>query len=604
VLSLILYLASEKRNILHRLPITLSLIGSLACIYSLSTGLNLISWLMLCTIFLYALLLSIQELILFFGKGKLKLFLMALLMLFNATLLLWLHLDKIFLSTAKIHISIAQLTYMKQVAKELFTALAFLGKNNYELLFELLLLAFVPIIFAIKRRDKNIAKGSQLWANFLLSLILLLSGLSLFSLSCQGISLVDYLPIRLSTAGLPLPDHPRLSANKGLAKIMNQPFTPDYDKCYPQHRLKLDKEKAPKQIVYIIIESLKREYFLNHMPRTLSYCEKGLFFNNHYSSSNGTLSGLHSIFNGSTPLNAILQPPEIYSIILPHFLKKENYESYLLTPSFYVPTAPDWQQHLQLCELERVELSTIKVMDKLKELLQTQAPKLVCAYLYNTHFNYYYPEKEELLKPSLNPETNLFLMVPNQENLKLLTNRYTNAITHADRVLGEFFDWCEQENIFKDTCFIITGDHGESLGETGFMGHTSGPHISQFATIAAAVGAGFATERVEQATTHADLFPKIIKKIGINSEVNCESPSLGYPILQFDDSVFGRIIVRREDRMSIFATDLGRLKWLATLTSDYEIRDEVALLYGEDLGGLARQIAADVTFIRSRIGSE
>jgi hypothetical protein len=526
-------------------------------------------------------------------------------MLFNGALLLWLHLDKIFLSTAKIHISLAQITYMRQVAKEFFTALSFLGKNHYELLFELALLALIPVIFIFKRKSKVAPKTNQLWLNGVILTVLLLTGLSLFNLSCRDLSLINYLPIRLSTSGLPLPAHPKLANNEKLAKVMNRPFAPNYEKCYPAHGLNLNKEKAPKQVVYIIIESLKREYFLNHMPRTLKYCKEGLFFENHYSSTNGTLSGLHSIFNGSKPLNAMLQPPSVYALTLPPFLKSQGYETYLLTPNFDVPTATDWKHHLRLCELEKVEESTVNVMNKLKELLKTPEKKMICAYLYNTHFNYYYPLEEELLTPALPAETNLFLMVPTLENLSLLTNRYANAIAHADRVLGDFFQWCEAENIFETCSFVITGDHGESLGEAGFMGHTSGPHLSQYVTVAAAIGSGFAMEKVEEATTHADIFPKIIEKLGLSSEGAVGRASLGYPILQFDDSVFGRVIVRREDRMSIFDTDLGRLKWLATLTSDYEISGEMAKLYAEEgLEGLAQQIEDDGAFILREIGMD
>ena len=65
----------------------------------------------------------------------------------------------------------------------------------------------------------------------------------------------------------------------------------------------------------------------------------------------------------------------------------------------------------------------------------------------------------------------------------------------------------------------------------------------------------------------------------------------------------GRLIVRREDKVSIFDLTGNTLKWIITADENGEIRGKVADLYrGFDFKALGEQIAADRVFIKERIG--
>ena len=51
--------------------------------------------------------------------------------------------------------------------------------------------------------------------------------------------------------------------------------------------------------------------------------------------------------------------------------------------------------------------------------------------------------------------------------------RYLNALHYGDAVLGKFLEGLKTRRLFKETLFIIFGDHGEAFGQhTGNFGHT------------------------------------------------------------------------------------------------------------------------------------
>lgn len=52
--------------------------------------------------------------------------------------------------------------------------------------------------------------------------------------------------------------------------------------------------------------------------------------------------------------------------------------------------------------------------------------------------------------------------------------RYDSAMREMDEQIGRFVDDLKKRGLDKNTIIVLTGDHGESLGEHGLLGHTSG----------------------------------------------------------------------------------------------------------------------------------
>ena len=54
-----------------------------------------------------------------------------------------------------------------------------------------------------------------------------------------------------------------------------------------------------------------------------------------------------------------------------------------------------------------------------------------------------------------------------------LWNRYLNAASYVDSIIGEFIGELKRRNLYDGSVLIVTGDHGEEFGESGRFLHNS-----------------------------------------------------------------------------------------------------------------------------------
>lgn len=68
-------------------------------------------------------------------------------------------------------------------------------------------------------------------------------------------------------------------------------------------------------------------------------------------------------------------------------------------------------------------------------------------------------------------------------NATRVRETYWNAVSNADRRLGELIARLKAKGVWDDTVLIVTGDHGEELFEGGFLGHGHVIDNEQFETL-------------------------------------------------------------------------------------------------------------------------
>jgi len=61
----------------------------------------------------------------------------------------------------------------------------------------------------------------------------------------------------------------------------------------------------------------------------------------------------------------------------------------------------------------------------------------------------------------------------NDREIEALIALYDEEINYLDAKIGELIDWLKTENIFHNTLFILTADHGEHWGEQGLYSHVA-----------------------------------------------------------------------------------------------------------------------------------
>lgn len=605
---LLLFVSCRYCSVHFEMPLFLALLASSALCYQLPGSSGIPGWLLLLILAGGALLLALEHLLL--QLSRLCFFWP--LFFFNGWSVIWLYLDRMFYTVSKTHLSINHLKQIALIYDDLVEALHFAGKGYLILFAEALVFIFAVIPASVVLCRASMKVPRRFFRHSIVTLAVTLCVFLLialrFDFACAGLPVYEYLPLRLDLGTLPLPDHPALRNSAELRDLLYQPVLVDENRIYPQSHFAVKEGHKIPNLVMISVESLRRHEFNTIMPLSKAFAERGLWLQQHQSVTNISLSSFHSIFHSSFPINLPFSRHETEGIPFQQFLDKLGYKPHLVVSSNYqMQRSSFWESNLCQAQVAKHWQSTPAVLEKLFETLKQPGNKAIHAYLYNLHFNYFYPPEAELFKPVLPEDINLFLMQPDGDNLIGLRNRYANAAAFTDLVLAEFLAKAEVDGLFADTLFVIFGDHGESLGESGFITHATGPHHKQFEVAAFLIGAGVTPRMIDVPTTHADLLPIICDSMGVevkNTFGSALSQEKGWPILQLDESVSGRIIVRHRDYMSIFdLTADRRLKWLATLSNEFSIDTSVAGLYVADsFAELAKVIRADADFIKSRIG--
>jgi arylsulfatase A-like enzyme len=107
------------------------------------------------------------------------------------------------------------------------------------------------------------------------------------------------------------------------------------------------------------------------------------------------------------------------------------------------------------------------------------------------------------------------------DHLKLL---YEDMIYYNDHHLGRLVDRLKELNLFEETFFILTGDHGEAFGEHGFNSHGREPYdelirVPLIMKFPGAQESGCVSDLVQ----HIDIAPTILDQV-------CRWP--GHPMVQ------------------------------------------------------------------------
>lgn len=529
-------------------------------------------------------------------------------LLLNSFAIIYLFIDyRIYLIT-KTHISYKLVLELAQVFELVVDSSRHTGQKALMVVLECGIFCLFPFAGFVNA-DRNSFSRSMKKGFALISGILLLINLGVFTHICRNVPLVYFLPIRLELGNLPVPVHPAMANDKVLAKVLSQKIKVNEGRIYPSLSFVKKRDFKEKNIVFIVLESLRRKEFNRFMPFTGELAKDGLLMNSHYSTSNISASSFHSIFRSSFPVNLTFQNPAVSNkIVFEDFLQANGYETILLKASGYsaFPERMSWgKKSIELDIPDKAKNPAVLLNETLR-FLCAPGKKAIFVYLFNTHFNYYYPPEFEIHKPVLSENENLFLISPDALTLTKVENRYKNAVTYTDSVLAGFFKQAKENGIFESTVFVLFGDHGESLGESGFFAHATGPHRSQFEVPLLFVGGNVAKKEVHFPTSHSDLLPILCEQMDIQVNggwgSNLSAPR-EFPLLQIDESVTGRIIVRYKKFMSIFDLDLnGNLKWLATVSNDFTIDESVAELYlGKNFLKLKAQIECDIAFIKRSI---
>lgn len=123
-------------------------------------------------------------------------------------------------------------------------------------------------------------------------------------------------------------------------------------------------------------------------------------------------------------------------------------------------------------------------------------------------------------------------------------DRYRNALHYADEALGQLVRGLRSRGLYKDTLFVITGDHGQAFGQhDGNYGHTLFLYEENVRVpfLLVAPGLTEGAERVARVVGLVDTAPTVLDLLGV------EAPA-GYQ---------GRTMLDARSGLALFCTDYG-----------------------------------------------
>ncbi len=94
--------------------------------------------------------------------------------------------------------------------------------------------------------------------------------------------------------------------------------------------------------------------------------------------------------------------------------------------------------------------------------------------------------------------------------------RYAEEIMYADHWIGKLVEAADRQSGDRGTVALVTGDHGESMGEAGWFfqhGHSTTPDLARVPFIL--VAPGVERRRYETVVSHVDVAPTLLELAGL-----------------------------------------------------------------------------------------
>jgi membrane-anchored protein YejM (alkaline phosphatase superfamily) len=328
-----------------------------------------------------------------------------------------------------------------------------------------------------------------------------------------------------------------------------------------------------KNVVIIALDSWHYEIMDSIVsPNLYKFSRKGSLFTRHYSGSNGTRTGVFSMFFG---LPGVYWDDFIKTEISPVLINKfqEHLYDIKLFPSASLRNPPldknvfktvadqcdatkginAWQRDRNLTDNFMAYLRQRNKESKpfFSFLFYDSLHSMILPEGYNGPFKttWKYP-KYEVLGFGLEIDPEEFL------------NLYKNMLRYVDDLFGEVIAEMEAEGLMENTVIIVTGDHGQEFNDNqkGYWGHNGNFSDAQIRTPLIYYSADRHPEEYRHWTTHYDIVPTLMQDV-----LSVKNPSTDYSI--------GKSLFDQSDRSFVIVDSyiaLGIIDSLGTITNIYD----------------------------------
>lgn len=297
-------------------------------------------------------------------------------------------------------------------------------------------------------------------------------------------------------------------------------------------------QKGEKNVLMIVLDSWNPIVFDSiNMPRLSEFAKRSQRFNHHYSGSNGTRTGVFSIFFGLPGVYwADFEDQRVTPVLMDEF-GKQNYDVRLF-PSASLRNPPldknvfakyadqcfaskgsqAWERDVNLTNNFRSFIASrpadarpffsLLFYDSLHSMIEpsdsSYKPK------YPSEWSY---PKYELLDKNTDP-TNFF-------------NLYRNMAYYLDGIIGNLLADLEAKGVLDSTVVILTGDHSQEFNNNGkgFWGHNGNYSVYQLQVPFVYYDSRLAAAEYDHWSIHYDVVPTLMQDV-----FGVSNPSSDYSI--------------------------------------------------------------------------
>ena len=307
-----------------------------------------------------------------------------------------------------------------------------------------------------------------------------------------------------------------------------------------QPSLAEQKKEGRWNVLLITIDTLRPDrlscYSTLHVqtPRIDSLAAKGVLFLKAFAHTPTTLPSHTNILLGTTPLyhgvhdnQNFVVPKEFLS--LAGLLKQNGYATGAFVGAFPLDSRFGLTRGFDIYddnygskinqEFSYVERRAEVVVQKASDWLQQQrSPWFLWIHCFDPHQKYDPPEPFKT---------------------KFNDHPYDGEVAYVDFALGPLLDLIEKKGLDKTTLVVLTGDHGESLGEHGEATHGYFAYNSSLWVPLIISFPGTKSAKVDDNVCHVDIYPTVCEILGLKKPSFLQGLSL-LPAIQ------GKPMPRRE----------------------------------------------------------
>jgi len=266
--------------------------------------------------------------------------------------------------------------------------------------------------------------------------------------------------------------------------------------------LDVDLDVENPNFIVIMLESIPAEhlpyygYERNITPNIDSFADRGIVFNNAYSSS------AHSDYAQTSFLSSRYMITNYYRNFFDQdyprtfmwdILKEENYAT-----AYISSQDDDWADMKKYYNKDNLDLYADSLydgkydygsgnarkdydevtiescIDWVNETVKSSESFYLYINLQATHYPYEYPENNSLFEPDEPSSFTTYFDIADGD-LEASVNDYDNSIYYVDKQVGVFLDYLESESLFDNTIVVLSADHGEILTRRhGYLRHGFG----------------------------------------------------------------------------------------------------------------------------------